>query len=248
MKYFVIASLLTVSLSAQLPCAPRWAYCGYNGPQHWASIDTKWKACGGAQQSPVELRWSEPTTGNTVKLFYNDVKMRVENHGYEIRATPIEPAGYIEVGADKADLVQFHLHVPSEHSIGGTEYPAELHLVHQVRGKRDLFAIGVLMTVGNSNPGLERFLSALPALLCSSGGERPIPLTQIFKTKELKEYLTYPGSLTTPACDEIVTWYIPLETDITLTQEQLDRLLAIGENARPRQPINNRTITLVRNQ
>jgi len=249
MKSLVIAvSFLAVSLSAQpLPCAPRWAYCGYNGPQHWASIDSRWSACDGSRQSPVELRWSEAGAGETVKLFYNDARVRVENNGYEIRATPIESAGYIEIGSDKADLVQFHLHTPSEHGIAGEKYPAELHLVHQVRGKRELFAIGVLMTVGGGNSGLEPFLSSLPSRLCSSGGERRIPFTQIFARTELKEYLTYPGSLTTPACDENVTWYLPLDTDITLTEDQLKRLVAIGENARPPQSLGTRTIKLVRN-
>jgi carbonic anhydrase len=60
----------------------------------------------------------------------------------------------------------------------------------------------------------------------------------------------YPGSLTTPACDEIVDWWV-VRKPFAVSSAQLDRLVGNlaeleitddGENARPVQPLNGRTI------
>ncbi|KAL3662307.1 hypothetical protein V7S43_012634 [Phytophthora oleae] len=60
----------------------------------------------------------------------------------------------------------------------------------------------------------------------------------------------YPGSLTTPACNEIVDWWV-IPTPVHLSSKDLERLQTNlkelhvsdnGKNARPVQALNDRTV------
>jgi len=251
MKYLIVVCLLAFSLHAQqVPpppaCAPQWSYGGYTGPQQWH----RWgPLCGdGERQSPVDLRWRGNGSGDRVQVRYEDTLAKVENNGYEIRVSPTTPlsAGFIVIGtSQRAFLVQFHIHTPSEHLIMGQRYPAELHLVHEIAGSTDLAVIGVPITIGDGNAGLNGLFEPLTAALCQPPDTRTISFSRILENVTLKNYLTYPGSLTTPGCAQNVTWYIPLFVDMTLTQAQFDRLRALGENARPLQPLKGRIIRYV---
>ncbi|MDE2975891.1 MAG: carbonic anhydrase family protein [Acidobacteriota bacterium] len=54
----------------------------------------------------------------------------------------------------------------------------------------------------------------------------------------------YPGSLTTPGCSEIVSWVVMTDS-VAVSQDQVDAFAAIYPmNARPVQPVNERTIEL----
>jgi carbonic anhydrase len=46
------------------------------------------------------------------------------------------------------ELLQFHIHAGSEHTLNGLAYGAELHLVHQQRGGDRLAVVGVFLTAG----------------------------------------------------------------------------------------------------
>jgi carbonic anhydrase len=46
------------------------------------------------------------------------------------------------------ELLQFHVHAGSEHTLNGVSYGAELHLVHQQRGGDRLAVVGVFLTAG----------------------------------------------------------------------------------------------------
>ena len=63
------------------------------------------------------------------------------------------------------------------------------------------------------------------------------------------DYYTYQGSLTTPGCNEIVTWIV-LETPIKISKKQLKALRSLTDghgdplvnNFRPTQYINGRSV------
>lgn len=56
-------------------------------------------------------------------------------------------------------------------------------------------------------------------------------------------YYTYNGSLTTPPCSEIVTWFV-MKTRVTASSAQIDKVHSIvHDNYRPVQPLNGRDLT-----
>ncbi|MFN6064676.1 MAG: carbonic anhydrase family protein, partial [Bacteroidota bacterium] len=57
-----------------------------------------------------------------------------------------------------------------------------------------------------------------------------------------KGYFYYPGSLTTPPCSEVVSWYV-LKNPIQASSKQISAIQQIiSENNRPAQPLSGRTI------
>jgi carbonic anhydrase len=55
-------------------------------------------------------------------------------------------------------------------------------------------------------------------------------------------YYTYLGSLTTPPCTEIVTWYI-LKAPMSVSPQQIQTFKKYySDNARPVQPLNGRKV------
>jgi carbonic anhydrase len=60
-----------------------------------------------------------------------------------------------------------------------------------------------------------------------------------------RPYYTYHGSLTTPECDEGVTWYV-MKDHITMSQAQYDQLrtdvAVMNGNYRNTQPLNGRHV------
>jgi len=97
--------------------------------------------------------------------------------------------------------------------------------------------------VSDSNPVLAEVFRHLPTRVCSS--DTTNIAFQSLLPATIGSYYTYDGSLTTPPCSEVVTFYIANGTGITISQDEYDKLKALGENARPLQPINNRRIRLV---
>src|SRR4029077_14774982 len=98
------------------------------------------------------------------------------------------------------ELLQFHFHTPSEHTVDGKAFPLEMHLVHQAVDK-SLAVVGVLMSEGASNGTLARFWGKLPA----SAGEIDAGVSIDIKDllpRATDDYFTYAGSLTTPPCSE----------------------------------------------
>jgi carbonic anhydrase len=84
------------------------------------------------------------------------------------------------------ELLQFHLHAPSEHTIGGRSYDLELHLVHKripaSSALEELGVVGIMFdrkTGGNyDNPFIES-LQAREVRLHNETVSKEIPLMQL---------------------------------------------------------------------
>ncbi len=117
----------------------------------------------------------------------------------------------------------------------------EVHFVHAA-AEGDLAVIGVLMESGEADPAVRSLREAIP-----SGGESAGALAAFDARPLLPEggsHYRYPGSLTTPPCSEIVSWVVMAEST-TVSQEQIDAFAALYPmNARPVQPLEERTIEL----
>jgi len=249
---FIVAALLVVtgcaspesdadsesSAAAEEQSQPvEWSYSGDTGPAQWASLDEEFAACDGAQQSPIDLPASGDATSGTLSVSYDEAEGDLVDtgHGVQIDHT----GGTLTVDGTTYDLLQFHFHTPSEHTVDGEAYPADIHFVHAAEDG-SLAVIGVFIEEGAANEALAPFWDDLSAI--EDAPVEDIDVDALLP--EDKTYYTYDGSLTTPPCSEIVTWIV-MQTPITMSAEQLDALRAVHDNnARPVQPLNDREVAV----
>ncbi|XP_070136923.1 carbonic anhydrase 2-like isoform X2 [Drosophila bipectinata] len=113
----------------------------------------------------------------------------------------------------------------SEHSINKQRFDVEMHIVHRnarysdlkeaVKHKDGVAVLGVMFkVVKNPNrfyPGLNKVLSELPKIT-NYKQKATIPgsisLGQMLGDLNPRDFFTYRGSLTTPECEEAVTWTV----------------------------------------
>jgi carbonic anhydrase len=138
------------------------------------------------------------------------------------------------------DLLQFHFHTPSEHTLDSKSFPLELHLVHQAADK-NLAVIGILLAEGAPNMVLSKFWDRLPKSPGELDTGQTIDVRDLLP-RNVDDYLTYSGSLTTPPCTESVRWIV-LRRPVDVSKSQIATFrAAFPMNARPTQPIGARLI------
>ena len=226
--------------------APHWCYQPQEpcGPEYWGSLSPAWRTCStGERQSPVDIPGGEPSeSAPALTLTYNPTPVVVMNSGHDIEV-PYAPGSTLDIGDGQPfALRQFHFHNPSENAVEGARGAMEVHLVHArpaAAGPDELAVIGLLFDVGEENAFLAQFWDSIP----EHKGEKDAGVS--VNVADLLPELTYyqfTGSLTTPGCGEGVHWYV-LRHQVTASAEQIARLnAAVGENARPLQPLNGRRI------
>lgn len=208
--------------------------------EHWSHDDPDaWgETCTtGTKQSPVDLTDASAEDLAEIEFDYQPSEVTVANTGHTIQA------GYgtgSAIGVDGTwyDLIQFHFHAPSEHTIDGENAAAELHLVHQ-DDDGNLAVVGVLVSEGTANEAVAPVLDDLP----DDEGEQTEPETEVDADGLLPDgHLTfrYDGSLTTPPCSEGVRWMVMTEP-VTWSAEQLAAFTDLYDGSnRPVQPLNDR--------
>lgn len=236
----VVLVVLTVAppLHADDSCLPEWGYGPDNGPDKWGSMREEWALCGvGSFQSPIDIANAQMDGSlSNIQTDYPLMDVRVENQAYEIKVVPGARAT-MRRGSEVATLLYFHFHVPGEHKIDGQAADGELHLVHQLPNGR-LAVIGVLLDAeeDKENATLQQILDLKPDLCrTNTSSGRTIDLTKLLS--DLNRYFFFGGSLTTPPCDEEVTWIVLAEPlEVSEAQIAALKLLPTG-NARPVQPL-----------
>jgi carbonic anhydrase len=225
-----------------------WTYEGATGPAHWAELDPAFAASSeGKAQSPINLVTAAAKAGNaatSLRLAQHEHVASLLDNGHTIQVT-VEEGGTFTTGHGTYQLVQFHFHAPSEHTIDGRSFPLEVHFVHQ-SADGHLAVVGMLFVEGPANEDLAKVIAHFPA---GSGQSAHLPAEKIDLDLHLPADPTaynYAGSLTTPPCTEGVDWYV-LRQPVTASREQLAAFAArFGDNHRPVQPLNGRTIELVK--
>lgn len=221
-------------VSSQSAEKASWSYDGETGPTHWASLSTDYADCDGSQQSPIDLASASSADAPSLQMNYSSTEAEVTDTGHAIQVRTT--GGTMMIGGTTYNLQQFHIHTPSEHTVEGSRYAGEIHLVHQA-GPEQLAVLAVFVEEGtDANPTLHDWIQ----------GDH---MTLTYDVSSLlpppHSYYTYAGSLTTPPCSEIVRW-VALDTPIKASSAQLDTLRAQYQgNARPVQPLNDRTIRYV---
>lgn len=209
---------------------PHWSYEGPTGPSAWGTLSSEWAACGsGKVQSPIDIEPKAPRA-SAITFAYRPTAATVIDNGHTLQVN-LAPGSSIDIDRTVYQLVQFHVHTPSEHSIAGERYPMELHLVHRnVAGQ--LAVVGVMYDVGSASRALEPVWSRWPS---KTGAEDKLrkPFDPSALLPETTTAYRYQGSLTTPPCSEGVVWNV-LRRTMTESRSNLDLLrLHYPTNARP---------------
>jgi len=266
--------LLLVSLPLVIEAAD-WDYGdGAKGPANWKDINPK---CGGMVQSPIDYTchnitygetlgsltlegYGNPTTGSNVTLLNNGHTLQVglyDRHAHNMSGGSL-PGTFT--------FAQLHFHwgnsntEGSEHFVDGTAYPLELHFVHYntkynnlsvaVPEKDGLAVLGVFFKIDSAdNAALKPILDHASKI--ENKGDTTIPQFNLRKLMpgNIAEFYRNNGSLTTPPCDESVTWTV-FKNVLTVSEKQLEMFRKLKDaagnkilkNYRPIQKLNGRKI------
>ena len=193
----------------------------------------------GSAQSPINISNTIRTQLRDIEFHYADTALSVVNNGHTIQVN-YDEGSYMLVDGNKFNLLQFHFHWPSEHTVDGKQFLMEGHLVHQ-DAQGGLGVLGVLMERGDDNPALETVWEFMPP---SAGAVREPGIS--FNVNDLlpsdRTTYRYPGSLTTPPCSEGVSWMV-LKNAVQVSAAQAKVFEdVVGYNSRYTQPLHGREV------
>ncbi|RAU23099.1 carbonate dehydratase [Paramagnetospirillum kuznetsovii] len=219
-----------------------WAYEGHGGPKEWGSLAPEYAACSmGKEQSPIDLTKPVAAIMGDPVPSWRPMPLKVQNNGHTIQVD-CAGGGNLALDGKSYDLLQFHFHTPSEHTVDGAAFDMECHFVHKA-ADGGLAVLGVMIAKGAANPALEAIWQVMP----TKGGESVNAPGMLDASMLLpKETLSfrYAGSLTTPPCSEVVQWVV-FRQAITASADQIARFAKLFPmNARPVMPLNRRKLLL----
>lgn len=223
---------------------PHWSYEGETGPEKWAQLCSEFSDCSGHKQSPIDINGAsfEEGLGELAISYDTDCKYDAINNGHTVQVN-MDDDNSFEVDGETFKLKQFHFHCPSEHTVDGSAFPMEAHLVHISEAGR-IAVIGVLFEEGETNGFLSGIVNLIPTAANTNAQDSTVSFDINTVLPETKEYYRYSGSLTTPPCTEGVIWTV-LKTPMSASTEQIKAFASAmpANNARPVQAINERTVT-----
>lgn len=285
-SYVLFLSALCIGAALAEITIDNWTYedgTDNTGQDYWADIDGSF--CDGTKQSPINIVTGNAKVYKNIPEFdvdsYDtDVEAVLENNGHALEIDlgrdthNYDISGGGLVGTFRA--VQFHFHFGSdgdqgsEHTLDGEQYPAEMHIVHYdtsynspgeaLANTGGVAVLGFFLEETDSdNDDLEIIIKNIQHV------EQPhthhdledLNLSEIIPSN-LDKFWRYSGSLTTPRCNEVVTWTLFKET-IKISTQQLATMrtlyseatdanqnkLKMENNFRAIQKKNNRLIQFV---
>ena len=218
-----------------------WTYKANTGPNHWAELDETFALCGtGKGQSPTNLTAAASADLVNPDFHYESVPLNLLNNGHTVQV-PYAPGSYVVLDGDRYNLLQFHFHSPSEHTVDNRPWDAELHLVHQ-NDKGELAVVAVLLQKEGSGSGAYDLISDNLPEQAGDKIRTELTINALNLLPKTTTTYRYTGSLTTPPCSESVTWLV-MTDPVRLSAEKLARYeTLLDHNNRPVQLLNNRSV------
>jgi carbonic anhydrase len=238
-----------------------WSYSGASGPEQWAGLKPEWAACGGQDQSPIDVPLDllspskKPATDgakapagvDSVKSWtpqFAALPLEAQSDGRLVELSGALAQG-LSIDGRLAQLSRLELHVPAEHTLGGAHADAEVVLWMRDSQQGDV-ALSLLFRTGAEHPELNALIDRLPKSLTYKtqllGGTFALPSivpadAQVF---------AYSGSLSRPPCTTGVLRLVVARVG-ELSAEQLGKLKAAlpGASGRPIQPMGERQVSLI---
>jgi carbonic anhydrase len=229
---------------------PHWGYEGDTGPSVWGGLSPDFSACAeGSHQSPVDIAAWKSETVPDLRASFSAAALRIVHHehmadainnGHTIQVNYTE-GDTLDVGDASYELLQYHFHAPSEHTLNGQHFPMEMHMVHKA-SDGSLAVIGVFIEEGAHNAAFDPVWSNLPREKSVETHFQNVTVNVDDLLPKGHATYRYDGSLTTPPCSEGVKWFVMTEP-IQLSPDQIAAFTAlIDGNNRPVQPLNDRSI------
>lgn len=221
---------------------PDWGYGGAYNPTRWDELKPEFESCKlGNTQSPINISNYQAGESAEIEFNYQTSPVEVVDNGHTIEVV-YQPGSTVSIDGEEYELLQFHFHTPSEHTINNEASAMEAHFVHQNKAG-ELAVVGVMMNPGEDNPIIASIWSAM-----SEGNKtnkiKSVTIDAANLLPNDRKYVSYTGSLTTPPCSEGVSWNLLLEP-IELSPEQIAFFESLYPyNARPIQSLNGRSIQL----
>ncbi len=233
---FLLIALLLVSVGCN-----KWDY------KHQDSWSRHYKECGTRYQSPVDIQTDLAGRDSMLAPLFTDYlpidSFVVKRMRHQMVVTNLDgsvTAPDTNYWGHDYYLSRVMFHTPSEHTVNGKHYPAEIQFIN-VDTAGNLLVIAVFVKKGESNNSLGLLLANMP----KKNGE-----TVVANTLDLNKFLPfsasywhYTGSLTYPPCTNNVQWFV-MKMPVEASEQQLDSLRTVlGDNARDVQDLNGRKIT-----
>jgi carbonic anhydrase len=190
----------------------------------------------GKHQSPVNIATAvvEPAPLPAFSVHYGTTSSTEFDNGRTIEDL-VSPGDFIQFGGTKFELEQFHFHHPSEHTLDGRHFPLEIHFVHQSESRARL-VMAVLVEAGPDHPVFHTLFDRLP----HDHEEIKLRADPAMLLPRDRQFIEYEGSLTTPPCNEGVTWIV-MTRAIAASSRQIDQFARVyPHNNRFVMPLNGR--------
>jgi carbonic anhydrase len=218
-------------------CDPKFTYTeGPHGPSHWEGVCTT-----GKMQAPIDIQHAEKLPLAPLIFAYQPADLTIVNDCNHYQITVRFPDNqWLRVGKKPYFLSELHFHEPGENAVNGKRPAMAIHLVH-LSPESTFLVIEVPVIVGRENPVIKTLWEHIP----EKGREAKVPGVQINAGDLLpadRSFYRFPGSLTTPLCNEGVEWYV-MKNPIEMSESQIAEYIKHYHNtARPLQPANGRPI------
>ncbi len=234
-----ISVIFSACKEDELACeAFHWTYEGESNPETWPSC---YSDCAGSDQSPIDIVGAVADASlSGLDTDYASSSINLVNNGHSIQQN-YDMGSTLTLNGEAFDLLQVHFHTGSEHTVNGIRFPMEAHLVHKSSTSGNLAVVGILFEEGAENTFLAKFIDDVP----EEENKNFFSSTLVDISTLLPSdpgYFTYAGSLTTPPCSEIVTWFV-MQTAVEASSAQISKIHGIvHDNYRPVQPLNGRDL------
>ncbi|XP_030829861.1 carbonic anhydrase 2-like [Strongylocentrotus purpuratus] len=233
----LLASVLCFGPALAVITIDNWSYAGAGDTDQEFWKDIPGSFCGDSSQSPINID-TKKTSDIGLAPFnlqsYDTTKpVTIENNGHALEVVLSNGAGEGQYDITGGGLngtfraVQFHFHFGSndmkgsEHTVDGKRYPADMHIVHYdtaygsvneaIKKKGGIAVLGFFLEISN--------LLSILSLSDTHQEMENFTLSDLLPSS-LDKFWRYDGSLTTPLCNEVVTWTL-FEDTIEISNNQV---------------------------
>ncbi|CAH1155143.1 unnamed protein product [Phaedon cochleariae] len=265
MKFYGIISIIFLN---KIVSAQNWSY---SRPDEWPGECQR-----GNRQSPININFKNTIMEMMRPIEYvnydRDFVAVIENEGYTLalkfdNECCDKPSIRGSVIQSDYTLHNIHFHWAAEHTINNRRYPLEAHFVHYKTEAGNLtnalnFGDGVVVLAvlyelsEISNDVFDVITRTVDDV--AHRVNQPVQLDakispESLLPENLDNFFAYQGSLTTPNCNEVVTWIV-YSQPAEIEESQLEKLSDIYteddkrlvQNYRPLQAVNGRGVLYTR--